>query len=137
MQFGLSHVFIRWCLCMGIVLGTYNPTARSFWPWVIEASVPLSLKVLLGTLLVAAFAMLILTTLRAIGRIGVLILLVLVVSGGAVITDLGLIDLGLPGARMVLAETLLASFLTLGLCWSAIRTRLSGQVNSFDVSRRV
>lgn len=136
MAFGLSHLMVRWFLCMGIVFGTYNPTGRSFWPWVRDAALPLSLRVFVGAVLLAAFLTLVLTTLRAIGRAGVLVLGTIVVSLGAVVVDLDLIDLNLPSARMILAQTLVATFLTIGLSWSAIRTRLSGQVDSFDVSRR-
>lgn len=137
MQFGLVNVVVRWLFTLGVMFGAYNPSGRSYVHWVLRDPAPRSLQVFVGCLIVTAFLVLGGAAIRALGYPGLVVLATLMVLFAGTVVQLGLIDLGDRTEVVLAVQALAASGLTLGLCWSALRARLSGQVDSDDVSRRI
>lgn len=137
MQFGLINVVVRWLFTLGLMFGCYNPSGRSYVHWVLGASASPAVQIFVGCLIATAFLVLAGATLRSLGYPGLVALGVLLVALAGTLVQVGLVD---PGSRLqvvVAAQALLATGLTIGLCWSALRARISGQVDSDDVSKRI
>jgi hypothetical protein len=119
-----------------LVFATYNPEGVSYYHWAIapmrtgvETAGPTSLKFLAGLALLGGWAVFLNATRRSIGLGGAL--LVLAISGGLVWL---LLDVGIVSARssrgithVVLICT--ALLLAVGMNWSHLSRRLSGQVD--------
>lgn len=129
--FTLAGFLLRWIVAALLVLATFNPTEWSLVSW-IQATpwdADLPLKALLAVVLLIGFVIYLRATMRSIGPIGIGLLVVLfVVAGWAVATY--------AGTDWVTAEILIwigllavATIMAIGLSWSHIRRKLSGQVD--------
>lgn len=130
--FSYSSFFVRWLVAVFLVLATYNPSGYSYVHWLMEVSAALwPFKALAGLLLAVLYGLFGLATLRALGGAG--IGLITLLSGAAiwVFTDLGL--LAAFDTPMILL-LVLANVLAVGVSWSHIRQRLSGQVDSNNIT---
>ncbi|MBU0724603.1 MAG: hypothetical protein KJ904_06925 [Alphaproteobacteria bacterium] len=120
---------------MFLVFATYNPSGHSYFHWVMDMeSGRWSIKILVGLCLIVLHLTFAYATARAIGAVGVLATTTLFSSAVWALVDLGyLSDLGLWGWVTVILS-LLATLLAIGVSWSYIRNRLSGQVDSNDIT---
>lgn len=132
----LQGFALRFLFALLLVMLTYNPSGFSYLDWVQNsASVMNPLLILAGVLLVIGWVIYIRATLRSLGIIG----LGLAVAFFAVIVWL-LVDWGWLGVDSVTAMSwvillLISAVLAIGISWSHIRRRLSGQVDSDDVDQ--
>ena len=88
-------------------------------------------------MLITGFLILGGATIRALGYPGVVVLVTILAVLGGTLLDLGIVDSAKRVEMIVALQLLIASGLAIGLSWSALRARLSGQVDSDDVSRRL
>ena len=134
--FTLVSLLLRFALALLLVLATYNPTAYSFidWFWrALNGGTLDAIHFFIAVLLVAGWSILIRATFNAMGGFG----LTLGVAIFATLIWL-LIDLGiLSGSGMDYYTWIvlvgLAAILTVGLSWSHIWRRLTGQYTVDDV----
>ncbi|HLW28999.1 MAG TPA: DUF6524 family protein [Kiloniellales bacterium] len=135
MEFGFWGWVVRWMLAMFIVLATYNPTGYSFWHWVVQSGLQnASVKVLAALILLLLHLIYLRATIRSIGPIGIGLITATLGAFAWWLSDLELIDMG---NRVVVDLVLLVMFATLmsiGISWSHLRNRLSGQIDSDDVT---
>lgn len=121
-------ILLRWLGALVLVVVTYNPTPYNYVRWV-EANwasqTPLAL--FLGLLLGVAMAVYVLATLRSIGAFGVVLIAAILGAGLWVLIDYGILSLTNPGLNTWIALLALSVILGIGLSWSIIRQRLSGQ----------
>lgn len=137
MKFGLYSIFLRWLLVASIVFATYNPSGRSFFHWAPEADVDFSLKLAVGLVLLTANLTLLNLALRSLGYIGTFLVVISTISIAVTLERLDLVRLETRDSLVLYIILFLTLALTLGVCWSAIRTRISGQVDSDDISKRL
>jgi hypothetical protein len=137
MTFGIASVFVRYLFTLWIMFAFYNPSGRSFYHWVSEADAPRSVKVFVGCLMITGFMILGGATIRSLGYPGLFGLIIILTTLGGTIIDLGFVDTSSGPQLIVAIQGITATGLTIGLCWSTIRARLTGQVDSDDVSRRI
>jgi len=133
-RFGWDSLGLRFLLALTVVLATWNPEGWSFWHWITHD--PLTLtppKGIAGVLLVIGWVVLLRATLRSLGGVGVLL-------AGAFFGFLvwGLMYWGVvPKDSFAVVQWLCAlvvvGILTVGVSWSHIRRRLSGQYDMDDV----
>lgn len=125
---------IRWVLAFVLLAATYNPTQWNFVRWA-EANYTTSLSVcvLFGLLLLIGYIIYLRATLRSIGIFGMI--LVLAVAGTLlwVLFDRGWIDLSDPTANTWIAIVVSSFVLAIGLSWSIVRRKISGQADIDDV----
>ena len=88
---------------------------------------------LAGVVLFIGYVIYLRATLRSIGAFGMLIVLALVGALLWVAWDFNLIDLSDPGLATWIGITALSLVLGVGLSWSIIRRKLSGQVDTDNV----
>ena len=132
--FDLGAFLVRWVLAVVLVFGTYNPTAWSYFGWLTSEGFsfgPVSLIV--GLLLLIGWIVLGKWTFDAIGWLGVIL-------GGALfgaiiwwLVDVGVISMESRGVLTWLALVVVTLILAIGMSWSHIKRRMSGQLNVDDV----
>jgi hypothetical protein len=125
---------IRWAFAFLLLAATYNPTQWNFVRWAIgNYQNMLSVTVLVGLILAISYIIFLRATLRSIGMFGML--LVLAVAGTLlwVLFDQGFINLTNPTINTWLGIIMMSLVLAIGLSWSIVRRKISGQADVDDV----
>jgi hypothetical protein len=130
----MSGILVRWAVAFVLLTATYNPTEWNYIRWV-DANWPerMSVAVLAGLLLLIGYIIYLRATLRSIGAVGMVLVLALVGALLWVLYDFGLLRLDDPTMNLWLGLVALSLVLGVGLSWSHIRRRLSGQADMDDV----
>ena len=122
-------VLVRIALAIVLVLATYNPSSHSFFHWLTEPPAGITaIKALLGVLLLIGWATCLRTAAVALGWLGMSLGVALLAAIAWVFVDMTWIELARPTAIAWLALLILGTILGLGLSWSLVRARLTGQV---------
>jgi len=126
----LKKMLIRWAAALILVFITYNPSRFNFVRWAMESyTTNLSVVILLGLILFVAYVVFVRATLQSIGRVGIALVLTVIAVLLWVLYDKGLLDPA-NGTLMTWIGLVALSFvLGLGLSWSIIRRRISGQLD--------
>ncbi len=127
---------VRWVLSMFIVFATYNASGFSFYHWLTNGdSSNWPLKIFTGLALLTIYGIYTIAIWRSMGPVGVSAAAAAFTALIWTLIDYGLLDLGDPNAVPTVVGGLFGTVLGFGISWSHIRTRLSGQVDSKDVSQ--
>lgn len=130
----IMSFFIRWVFAFVLLTATYNPTQWNFVRWsMANFETSLSLSVLFGLILLVGYIIYLRATLRSIGLFGMILILAVVATLLWVLYDQGLIDLNDPTINTWIAIVTLSVVLAVGLSWSIVRRKLSGQADMDDV----
>ncbi len=125
---------LRWGFAFLLLAGTYNPTEYNYVRWVTQyGQNNLSIAVLAGLLLLIGYIIYLRATLRSIGPVGMVLVLAVVAALAWVAYDLGWLNLQDPTFNTWLGLIAAATVLGIGLSWSHVRRRLSGQADMDDV----
>lgn len=126
---------LRWVFAFVLLAATYNPTEWNFTRWVMtNGSETLSVAVLGSLVLIVGYIIYVRATMRSIGLIGMLLVLGLVAALLWVAFDLGWMNFENPTANTWIALIAGSFVLGIGLSWSHVRRRLSGQSDMDDVA---
>lgn len=124
-----SGVIVRIALAIALVLATYNPSGHSFYHWLSEPPAGITaIKGLLGVVLLIGWAVSLRTVHVALGSLGVILGVALLAALAWVFVEQRWLDLNTPSAVAWLALLILGTVLGLGLSWSLIRARFTGQL---------
>lgn len=124
-----SGVIVRIVLAIALVLATYNPSGHSFYHWLSEPPAGITaIKGLLGVVLLIGWAVSLRTVHVALGSLGVILGVALLAALAWVFVEQRWLDLNTPSAVAWLALLILGTVLGLGLSWSLIRARITGQL---------
>ncbi len=133
-RFGPDSFLLRWLFAAVLVFGTYNPTAFSYVSWVLDPETSLRpVHALVGVALLIAWVIYLRATFMSLGWIGILLGTGLFGCVVWVLIDIGLLSLESTSALTWLALVLISLLLAVGMSWSHIRRRLSGQLDVDDV----
>ena len=127
-------VLVRWFFAFALIAATFNPTQWNFVRWAqanYQSQLPMT--VLIGLVLLVGYIIYLRATLRSIGAFGMLLVLALVAALLWVLFDYGLLDLSDPRFATWLGIVALSAVLGIGLSWSIVRRKLSGQADVDDV----
>ena len=125
---------VRWLIALALLILTYNPTPYSYVVWAARNyRDQLPLTVLAGLILLIGYIIYLRATLRSIGAFGMLLVLALVAALLWVLYDYGILTLSNRDFALWLGLLALSLVLGIGLSWSIIRRRLSGQADVDDV----
>jgi hypothetical protein len=121
-------ILLRWLGAFILLCATFNPTPWNYVTWVRENwSTQTPLALFLGLLLAVGFMVYIVATLRSIGPFGVILIGAIFGAGLWVLLDWGVLSLGNRDMNTWLGLLALSVILGVGLSWSILRQRLSGQ----------
>ncbi|WP_375173420.1 DUF6524 family protein [Pseudooceanicola sp.] len=125
---------IRWLIAFVLIALTYNPTPWNFSAWV-GRSWPeqMPIIVLSGLVLLVGYIIYLRATLRSIGPFGMALVVAIVAALIWVLVDFGLVRLDNPGINTWIGIVALSLVLGIGLSWSIVRRRVSGQADVDDV----
>jgi len=135
-SFGWNSFSVRFLFATIIVFTTYNPETISYYHWVAEDLAGFSvLKAFLGVVLLIGWIILIRATLGSLGALG--IILAAAFFGLAMWLVINVLGLSTDNFRVIsyLIEIMLISVLSIGVSWSHIRRRISGQIDTDEVDR--
>ena len=126
-------IFLRWLGAFILLAATFNPTEWNYVKWSIaNGNSQLPLTLFLGLLLLVGFLIYLLATLRSIGTFGMLLVAALFGSGLWVLYSWGLLSLENSTLNTWLGLVALSLILGVGLSWSILKRRLSGQATVDD-----
>ena len=135
-------IFLRLLLAVVIVFATFNPWGASFYDW---AVVPLfsaeggigslgPLKVLTGLLLIVGWVICIQATKRSLGLRGALLIVAIFAAVIWLLEDQGLLDPSGSKTIATIVLVLVTLVLGIGMSWSHLNRRLTGQVDTDQVA---
>ncbi|MDC1398155.1 DUF6524 family protein [Octadecabacter sp.] len=125
---------LRWLFAFLLLAATYNPTDWNFTRWVMASGGDMMSVAVLGSLLlIVGYIIYLRATMRSIGPIGMLLVLGLVGALLWVAFDLGWMNFENPTANTWIALVAGSFVLGIGLSWSHMRRRLSGQADMNEV----
>jgi uncharacterized membrane protein len=130
-SFGFIDFLLRWAAAVVLVLATYNPSGKSYFHWAKAAFAGEGLEPVhyfIGVVLLAGWTIFIIATERSLGALGSIIGAALVGTGIWLLVDIGLLRAESMNTITWLALIALATLLAIGLSWSHIWRRLSGQL---------
>lgn len=127
-------LFLRWLFAFVLIAATYNPTEWNYVRWTAgHYETHLSLAVFLGLVLSIGYIIYLHATIRSIGGFGMFLILALVAALLWVLYDFGLLSLENQTINVWLGILALSVVLGIGLSWSIVRRKLSGQADVDDV----
>lgn len=130
----MTDIFLRWAFAFGLLTATFNPTQWNYVRWARSSYVEeLPLTVLLGLILMIGYIIYLRATLRSIGGFGMILVAALIAALIWVLVDWGILSLDNTKLNLWLGIFSLSVVLGIGLSWSHVRRRLSGQYDMDDV----
>ena len=127
-------IFLRWLGAFVLLSVTFNPTQWNFVRWAgANYATQLPLTLLIGLLLGVGYLIYIGATLRSIGAFGVILVGAIFGALIWVLMDYGVLTLGSPALAVWLGIVALSIVLGIGLSWSILRQRLSGQASVDEI----
>jgi hypothetical protein len=128
-------ILLRWLGAFLLLAAIFNPTRWNYVTWAREAwADQMPLIVFSGLILAVAAMVYIVATMRSIGILGALVIAAIFGAGLWVLTDWGLLALGNSALTVWLAIFALSLILGIGMSWSILRQRLSGQQTTDEVN---
>ena len=127
-------IVLRWLGAFALLAATFNPTPYNFVRWSQanwETQMPLT--VLLGLILGVGYIIYVGATFRSLGAFGMLVIAALCGAVVWVLIDWGVLSLGNSNLTVWLGIFALSLILGIGLSWSILRQRLSGQATVDEV----
>lgn len=135
-SFSWDSFFTRFFFAFVLVAATFNPSGWSYGHWVIDGiDIDLPLKAFLGVILLIGWVIFLRATLRSLGPVGMLLVAALAGSFVWVLWDYGLLGAEDAGVLAWIGLVVLALILGVGMSWSHVRRKMSGQVDADDVDQ--
>jgi hypothetical protein len=133
-QFQLSSFLIRFFFALILVFLSFNPSGYSFFHGITEQALDLPILVLFGVVLAIGWVIFLRATLRSLGPIGVGLAAALFGCLAWVAIYYNILSVGSTVFVYVIL-VIVAAILGIGMSWSHIRRRLSGQADMDDVDQ--
>ena len=127
-------ILSRWAIAFVLLALTWNPTSWNYLRWAErnwQAQMPLA--VLGGLLLAVGYIVYLRATLRSIGPIGMALVAAVFAALIWVLVDWGVLRADNPVMNQWLGIVAASLVLGIGLSWSILRRRISGQADVDDV----
>lgn len=131
---GIGGFLGRWVFALVLVLGTYNPSGYSFATWLADPETSFSPGItIVGLILLIGWIFCLKATFNALGLLGVTLGAALFAAIIWLLVDTGLISMESTGALTWLSLIVVALILAVGMAWSNVKRRITGQYNIDDV----
>ena len=127
---GISWIGVVWRLVFAIALVvlTFNPSGLSVYHWLLGAQVDVAAKALVGIALLIGWIVCLRTAFIALGALGLVLGAALFGAAVWLLVDLGVLSLSGVSSLTWVALVILGLLLGIGLSWSLIRARATGQI---------
>lgn len=130
---GWTGIGVRFVFALLIVFATYNPEGWSYYGWAIKNFSIEPLKAIAGIVLLIGWVIYLRATLRSLGAFGLILVTGLCAAFIWLFVDWGWV--ARDSSRVISYSALIIAsiILAVGMSWSHIRRRLSGQSDMDDV----
>ena len=129
-EFDVLGFLWRLVFALALVLLTFNPTGHSYYHWLVDGFPSVSpAEAIAGLLLLIGWIFFVRTTLSAIGTLGIVLMAALFASIVWWIVSKGWLDVSNRSAMAWVVLLILGLMLGVGMSWSHIRRRISGQAS--------
>ena len=133
-EFNVGSFFARWIFAVALVFGTYNPSDYSYVNWVLGNDAEFGpVMALVGVALLIAWIVFLRATLLSLGILGIALGAALFACVIWLLIDVGLLSVDSTSALTWVILLIISFILSVGMSWSHIRRRLTGQ---FDVDEK-
>ena len=138
-KFNFVSFALRFLGAAAIVLLTYNPSGYSYFHWVQDSLASTGSgfgaeQAFAGVVILIGWTILVMSTLKALGTLGLILASAFIGTFVWLMTSYGVFDVESSTAITWTALVSLAVLLTIGMSWSHIRRRLTGQVGVDEVN---
>ena len=131
---GFDGITLRFIFALLLVFLTYNPSGFSYFHWAKDTMPGFTpILAICGLVLLIAWGIFLRATFRSLGVLGLILAGLLFASFVWLFIDLGWFSLDNVTVMTWIVLFILSALLTVGISWSHIRRRLSGQVDVDDV----
>ena len=125
---------LRFLFALILVMATFNPSGYSYFHWLMDTfTSPTPWLALAGIALVIGWVIYVRASIRSLGPIGLILSAILVAIILWVFIDMGIMSINSPSAFTWVVEIFIAAILCLGMSWSHVRRRMSGQADVDDI----
>jgi hypothetical protein len=125
---------LRFIVAIVLVFCTYNPEGYSYYDWVLTDLKNITpLKVLAGMVLLIGWIIYIRATIRSLGAIGLILAFAFFGTLLWLVVDWGLIPTDSVRAVSYIILFLICAVLAIGISWSHIRRRITGQLDVDEI----
>lgn len=122
-------VVMRVFAALLVVLSTYNPTGNSFYHWALRDLANITaVKAFAGALLLVGWVICIRAAFVSLGRIGIVLSALVLGALVWMLADYGFLDPERPSLLSWISLIAIGIILGIGLSWSLLRARVTGQV---------
>lgn len=129
-KFSGGNFLIRLVAALVLVFATYNPEGFSFYHWAIESAPgDKVLKIFVGVVLLVCWVIFLRATYRSLGPLGTVLAAAVVGTLIWLIVDYGLVNADSARSIWYLALVALSAVLAVGISWSHVRRRITGQLD--------
>ena len=129
-EFDFLGFLWRMLFALALVLLTFNPTGHSYYHWLADGFPSVSpAETVAGILLLLGWIFFVRTTLSSIGTVGIVLMAALFASIVWWIVSKGWLDVGNRSTMAWIVLLVLGLMLGIGMSWSHIRRRISGQAS--------
>lgn len=126
-----SGVLLRLVLAIALVLATYNPTGFSFYHWITAPPTGITaLKAFAAVLLAIGWIGCVRTAYVALGILGVILVVALLAAFVWLLVDMQVLQATGTTALTWIGLLIFGFVLGIGLSWSLIRARATGQIET-------
>lgn len=127
-------ILVRWLGAFVLLAAIFNPTEWNYVTWAQSGwQDQMPLTVFLGLILAVVTMVYVVATMRSIGILGAVIIVAIFGAGLWVLSDWGLLGLGNSALNVWLGILVLSLILGVGMSWSILRQRLSGQASVDEI----
>lgn len=134
MNLTTQGVALRFLFALLLVLLSYNPSGYSYFHWVYNSINHITPYVVIaGIILIIGWGIYLNATLNSLGMIGIIALAALFACLVWLFIYWGLLSVTNISAMAWVIEVLLAALLAVGMCWSHLTRRMSGQVDVDEI----
>ncbi len=131
---GFSGFALRWLAALGLTGAIFNPTGYSYFHWLNDSlTQQLPLKVMAGIVLLIGLVIFLRATWRSIGVLGIVLVMALMAALVWLLVDLSWLRLDGGSVLTWVALVIVATVLAVGMSWSHVRRRITGQIDGDDV----
>ena len=137
-RFGWDSFTIRLIFAIVVVFATYNPEGVSYYDWIKDEFPSFTVyKGFVGVILIIGWIILIRATIGALGAIG--IILAIAFFGLLIWLLFDVFNIPTDSIRVItyIVQIMIVSVLSIGVSWSHIRRRISGQVDTDEIERDI
>lgn len=132
-----TGIALRFLFALLLVLLSYNPSGYSFFHWIYHSISHITPYIVIaGLILLIGWGIYIKATLNSLGVVGIVVLAALFASLIWLFVYWGFLSVTNISAMAWVIEVLLAALLAVGMCWSHLTRRMSGQVDVDEIEEK-